>query len=100
MVAAVSDAGLAVGAGPDSAAGPPAATGQLWCMGPGGELRTIRVRTGISDGQKTVVEGPGLVEGTRVIVGTTRLAESGRGTTANPFQTRNQARPGPPPPGF
>lgn len=53
----------------------------LWYLDESGKLATARVRTGITDGQHTVVEGPQLKEGMQVIIGVTQpgaAAEAGR----------------------
>jgi len=73
----------------------------LWHLDASGKLADLPVRTGISDGQKTQVEGDGLRQGMQVILGT-RQAGSGAEVSesnANPFQ-QEQRRGGPPgPPG-
>jgi HlyD family secretion protein len=93
MTAQVRDAGLARG---DSAWAGRASTGQLWTVDSAGRLALRRVRTGISDGQRTAVEGAGVAAGMRVIVG---IAGAGprSAATSNPFQGQTQQRPGPPP---
>ncbi|MDQ3950112.1 MAG: efflux RND transporter periplasmic adaptor subunit, partial [Gemmatimonadota bacterium] len=50
--------------------------GTLWTVDASGKLKAIRVRTGLSDGQKTEVQGRDLTAGTRVIVGTTSGPQS------------------------
>lgn len=88
---------------PDSAGGQGAVAAKssarptfLWAFDEKGKPAPIRVKTGITDGQFTVVEGEGLTEGLEVIASVT-----GASTTAatNPFQStqRTAGRPGPPP---
>jgi HlyD family secretion protein len=62
--------------------------GVLWTVDADGKLKAIRVRTGLSDGQKTEVQGRELTAGTQVIVGTTSGAQSASQSTqsSNPFQ--------------
>jgi len=78
-------------------------TPALWTVGTDGKPASVRVRAGLTDGQKTQVEGTGLRAGMQVIVGTTGGTGSGTatGTTSSPFQTqRQQTQGGPPPPTF
>jgi HlyD family secretion protein len=56
----------------------------LWTVDAAGKLAVIPVRTGISDGTSTEVQGPGIKEGMQVIAGLTQV-DAGGGTT-NPFQ--------------
>jgi HlyD family secretion protein len=62
--------------------------GTLWSVDASGKLKTIRVRTGLSDGSKTEVQGRDLTAGTQVIVGTTSGATTAtQGTqSTSPFQ--------------
>jgi HlyD family secretion protein len=53
--------------------------GILWYLDEAGTLKSERVRTGISDGQKTEVAGGELEEGQQVIVGATQTAHTGAG---------------------
>jgi HlyD family secretion protein len=76
--------------------------GTLWTVDASGKLTAIRVRTGLSDGQKTQVEGRDLKEGTQVIVGSTSGAQSASqaGQSTSPFQPQGGAtRRGPGGPG-
>lgn len=50
--------------------------GMLWYLGAGGDLAMERVRTGITDGQKTEVSGRQLKEGQQVIVGATQSTQN------------------------
>lgn len=69
----------------------------LWYLTPQGRLASVRVTKGISDGQRTVLQGTGVTEGMRVITG---VAEGARaGGTASPFQSA-APRGGPPRPPF
>jgi HlyD family secretion protein len=71
----------------------------LWYVGTDGQLTRLRVRAGLSDGQRTQVEGTGLRAGLQVVVGTTQgaISSTGVGTTASPFRTQRQPAAGPPP---
>jgi HlyD family secretion protein len=70
----------------------------LWYLAEGRTLRPLRVRLGISDGQRTVVTGDGLSKGMQIIVGT-QTSAAATGTNTSPFQsTSNQG--GPRRPGF
>ncbi len=69
----------------------------LWFLDENGKVTARPVRTGITDGQFTEVEGPDIGEGLQVIAAVT--GGSSATTTANPFQ--NQQQQGPPrPPGM
>jgi HlyD family secretion protein len=95
---AAAGAGAARQAGAQGA-GRPANVNRLWIVGADGKPSTLRVRTGLSDGQKTEVSGEGLKEGTQVIVGTTSGTAAGSSAAASsPFGGAQQqgARPGPP----
>ncbi|HEY8507424.1 MAG TPA: efflux RND transporter periplasmic adaptor subunit [Steroidobacteraceae bacterium] len=63
----------------------------LWYLDEKGQLAVTRVRVGITDGQHTVIEGPGIREGMRVITGVNQPTQA---TGRNPFQ------PGAPGPGM
>ncbi|HSJ63551.1 MAG TPA: hypothetical protein VK922_06530, partial [Gemmatimonadaceae bacterium] len=75
----------------DSAAAPAAGAGErprgnfatLWYIDDASALATTRVRTGISDGILTEIEGPDVREGMQVIAGVLTQGENG---TANPFR--------------
>jgi HlyD family secretion protein len=71
----------------------------LWYVGTDRQLTRLRVRAGLSDGQRTQVEGTGLRAGLQVIVGTTQgaISSTGVGTMASPFRTQRQPAAGPPP---
>jgi HlyD family secretion protein len=72
-------------------AGGPAATaggfGTLWTVDASGKLNPIRVRTGLSDGSKTEVQGRDLKVGTQVIVGAASAQSATQSTqSSSPFQ--------------
>jgi HlyD family secretion protein len=61
--------------------------GMLWTVDSTGKVKPVRVRTGVTDGQKTEVQGTSLAEGTQVIVSV--ASTTGAASTApaaNPFQ--------------
>ena len=61
--------------------------GTLWALDATGKLQAIRVRTGLSDGSKTEVQGRDLKEGTQVIVGSSGGAQTAtQGQSTSPFQ--------------
>jgi HlyD family secretion protein len=53
----------------EGASGPRPNFGTLYSLGPDGKLRVTRVRTGISDGVSTEIEGSNVTEGMQVIIG-------------------------------
>lgn len=58
-------------------AGPrPLTRGTLYTREPSGKLRVIRVRTGLTDGQRTQVSGEGVAEGMQVVIGSSGGAEA------------------------
>jgi hypothetical protein len=87
------------------AARPQAATGQgagiatLWYLGTEGDLRTARVRTGLSDGTQTViVDAPDEVQEGLSVIAAVTTGSTQTTTAANPFQTQQATggRGGPP----
>lgn len=94
------DGGQAGPGGPGGPARPGAGTPRpndtvmLWYVDREGRLGAARVRTGLSDGQKTEVRGPGIAEGMQVVVAVTQGDEAAG--AANPFQAQRQTgfRPG------
>lgn len=76
----------------------PADAAQLWYLDSNGELAVARVRTGLSDGQRTEVRGDDLSEGLQVIVGVTQTSQAGNSTS--PFQPARQNTPMGPPGAF
>lgn len=69
------------------------ASARLWYLDEQEKLHVVRVSTGITDGKSTVVSGPGLPPGLRVVAGVNETAEE-RGNS-NPFQQNQQNGPGP-----
>ncbi len=77
------------------------ATSRLWYLDAQQTLRGIPVETGLTDGQKTAVSGPGLKAGMQVIVGVSSGTATTPTTGNSPFQsTQPQRGPGGPPPGM
>ena len=70
----------------------------LWYLDDGGELNAAPVRTGLSDGTNTEIQGRNLEAGMQVVAG---LSSGGttRSGSANPFQQNQQTGQRPPPPG-
>jgi HlyD family secretion protein len=71
--------------------------GTLWTIDSAGKVKPMRVRIGLTDGQKTEVQGAALSEGTQVIVsvgGATTSSTTSAATTANPFQPQRPGGPG------
>jgi HlyD family secretion protein len=62
----------------------------LWTVDSTGKVKPVRVRTGVTDGQKTEVQGTSLAEGTQVIVSvaaaTGAAGAASTAPAANPFQ--------------
>jgi HlyD family secretion protein len=88
-------------------AGDSAATkaGTLWTVDGSGKLVAHRVRVGLTDGQRTQVQGQGIDDGTEVVVGTaegTQAATAPGASSSSPFQPQSGQRRGPggPPGGF
>lgn len=69
---------------PAGGGGIPSNRGVLWTLAADGTLRPVRVTTGLTDGQYTVVEGEGLEEGMEVVAGVTSSASGA--ASNNPFQ--------------
>jgi HlyD family secretion protein len=81
---------------------PPSAggtTGTLWVRNAAGTFARLVVRTGLSDGQKTEVSGPGVTEGLQVVVGATAASGAAAASGANPFQPAQQGGGAPRPRG-
>jgi HlyD family secretion protein len=71
--------------------------GTLWTIDSTGKVKPVRVRTGLTDGQKTEVQSTTLTEGTKVIVSVgaeSTAATTSAATTANPFQPQRPGGPG------
>ncbi len=73
----------------------PADRGMLWVTREDGTLDVVMVRTGITDGTNTAVEGRDLEEGLEVIAG---VASKAAAASSTPFQQQGR-QPGPPRPG-
>lgn len=81
------------------ATGTRASVATIWYSDKSGKLASARVRTGITDGQRTEVQGTGITEGMQVIIGTSSAAQSSAAASGtSPFQSQQQ-RTGPRPPG-
>jgi HlyD family secretion protein len=71
--------------------------GTLWILDQDGKVDVIPVKTGISDGQYTEIEGPSVTEGLSVIAAVTTSVATG---ATNPFENnrpqdgRRRPRPG------
>jgi len=76
--------------------------GMVWYLDDKGQLKPARVRTGVSDGTSTEIEGKTITEGMKVIAGlasTTQTAQ--KSTTSSPFgSNQQQQQRGPRPGGF
>ncbi len=75
---------MAGGGSGGSATGAPGRPVTLWVEAEGG-LAPLIVRTGLSDGNATEVQGEGLKEGLAVVVGEARPEPAASETNANPF---------------
>ena len=68
--------------------------GTLYTLDAKGQLQAIRVRTGVTDGSMTEVQGKNLTEGTKVVAGmsqlTTQSAQTQTSASSTPFQTGSQ----------
>ncbi len=60
----------------------------LWVVGSDGRLDVVPVKTGITDGQSTQIEGAGVTEGMQVIAAVTSTSAP---AATNPFENRSQA---------
>jgi HlyD family secretion protein len=73
-----------------SAGGSASTSATLWTLDAQGTLHTARVHTGLSDGQKTQVQGTGITEGETVITGVaaegSTAAAPAQTASTNPFQ--------------
>lgn len=58
----------------------------IWYVDGTGALHTTRVRIGRTDGQKTQIEGQGIVEGMQVVTSVSGGTSTTAATTTNPFQ--------------
>jgi HlyD family secretion protein len=91
-------AGRAPGAGAATTGARSGATrganaGILWYQDKDGTVKSVRVRTGITDGQRTVVTGEGITAGMQIIVGAAQASGTGASATptaTSPFQAPTQ----------
>jgi len=67
--------------------------GLLWYVGADRKLANTRVHVGISDGQKTEVQGTELIAGMQVVIGTSASGASTTAATSNPFQQPSGSGP-------
>jgi HlyD family secretion protein len=66
----------------------------LWYLDTDGKVNATPVKAGITDGQYTAIQGPGIQEGMQIIAAVTGSAAS---SATNPFQSQQQGpRRGPP----
>lgn len=70
----------------------PTNVAMLWYLADDGKVAMTRVRTGLSDGQRTQIEGSDVREGMQVIVGVTQGPET---AASSPFQAPMQPARGP-----
>jgi HlyD family secretion protein len=68
------------------------ALSRLFFLNEDGDLTMARVETGITDGQSTVIQGPGITAGLQVIAAVT-MSNSTSTAASNPFQSQNGSRP-------
>jgi HlyD family secretion protein len=68
----------------------------LWHLDAAGKLAAVRVRTGLTDGQRTQVQGTDLQEGMQVVIGTASTTAPTGAPVASPFQQQRTQRGGPP----
>ena len=68
--------------------------GTLYTLDAKGQLQAIRVRTGVTDGSMTEVQGKNLTEGAKVVAGmsqlTTQSAQTQTSASSTPFQNGSQ----------
>jgi HlyD family secretion protein len=90
---AAGTAGTATGtAGRDArrlAGGTPARQfGTLYTVDANGKLQQVRVRTGLTDGTQTEIQGRNLTEGMKIVIGTASAAQTAQTTSSagSPFQ--------------
>jgi HlyD family secretion protein len=76
-------------------------TGTLYVLDAKGKLQLVRVRTGITDGLFTQVEGKDVTEGLKVVDGLVPASKASSAATANPMgASSQQGSRGPGGPGF
>jgi HlyD family secretion protein len=79
--------GSGAGARPSGGTGAGGSTATLWYLADG-KPQVARVRTGLTDGQRTVIEGPDVHEGMEVIIGV--VQGSIPAATTNPLQPQGR----------
>ncbi|HVE69771.1 MAG TPA: efflux RND transporter periplasmic adaptor subunit [Thermoanaerobaculia bacterium] len=77
----------------DRAAG--ATFGTLYYLDPQGQLKVARVRTGVSDGTATEIQGRNVIENMNVIAGTAQPQTAETSSASSPFQGQQQNQRGP-----
>ncbi|HEX8848244.1 MAG TPA: efflux RND transporter periplasmic adaptor subunit [Gemmatimonadaceae bacterium] len=70
----------------DASAAPDASSAIIWTLDANGAPAPVRVRTGLSDGRVTQVEGINLVAGAQVVIGVLDPGSSDPAASKNPFQ--------------
>src|SRR5690606_12372496 len=98
MLAAAGGPSAGAGTAPTGTRARPDGGVALWYVDAAGRVSALPVRTGLTDGQSTVVEGEGLEEGMEVIAAVVGAGGPSGATAVNPFQA--QQRQGGPPPRF
>ncbi|MBV9494711.1 MAG: efflux RND transporter periplasmic adaptor subunit [Acidobacteria bacterium] len=72
--------------------------GSVYTLDAEGKLQRVRVRTGLTDGTQTVVEGKDLVEGMKIVIGSATPASAQTAqktsTSSSPFQNGQQQQRG------
>ncbi|HKO54719.1 MAG TPA: hypothetical protein VJ276_02505, partial [Thermoanaerobaculia bacterium] len=74
--------------------------GSVYTLDANGKLQQVRVQTGITDGTQTEVQGQGLAEGMKVVIGTTSSTQSAQSSSASPFQSNSGSQQRRAPGGF
>jgi HlyD family secretion protein len=78
--------------------------GTLYTLDAKGQLQAIRVRTGVTDGSMTEVQGKDVMEGMKVVAGlaqsTTQSAQTQTSASSTPFKSGSQQNSGGPRGGF
>jgi hypothetical protein len=72
--------------------------GSLWTVDAQGQLTKHVVKTGLTDGTRTQVEGTGIDAGTKVVIGSTQSGSTPATAATNPLQpstARSGGRGGP-----
>lgn len=75
-------------AGGGRAGGRASESAMLWYIDKDGKVAASRVRVGLTDGQRTQIEGPGIGEGMQVIIGA-QAGQAAQGAST-PFQQQQQ----------